>query len=159
MIVVADSSPLNILIHLGYESLLAKMYDRIVAPPEVVEELTHANTPPDVSRVISAGPAWLEVRSPTTLLPLDLGRGERAAISLAVELDALLMIDEQTGRSAAMARGLTIIGAVGVLEAAADFGLIEDLAAVHAALQATDFRISQTLLDQSLARYKARRRS
>jgi hypothetical protein len=83
--------------------------------------------------------------------------GEAAAISLAAELGAALLIDELDGRREAQARGLTVIGAVGILERAADVGLIPDLAAVHTRIRGLRFHIADAILQASLARHLARR--
>ncbi|MGC1274329.1 MAG: hypothetical protein WBC44_11535 [Planctomycetaceae bacterium] len=79
-----------------------------------------------------------------------------AAISLAVEFAAPLLIDEKAGRAAAQTQGVAIIGAIGVLERAADDGLIRDLASVHDAIRAIPFHIAETVLTASLARHLAR---
>jgi predicted nucleic acid-binding protein len=48
MIVVADTSPLNYLILIGHVDVVPVLFDRIVAPPAVVRELTHPHSPPSV---------------------------------------------------------------------------------------------------------------
>jgi predicted nucleic acid-binding protein len=90
------------------------------------------------------------------VLPLPhLDRGEEAAISLAVELNATLLIDERDGRMEAQSRGLSMIGAVGVLERAANTGLIPDLAAVHDHIRSMHFHIADAILRDSLSRHLA----
>ena len=42
MIVVADASPLNYLIHIESEELLKKLYGRVIVPTAVIEELAHS---------------------------------------------------------------------------------------------------------------------
>ncbi len=110
-------------------------------------------------RLLIAGPpAWLSVQAPVSPLALShLDPGEAAAISLAAELGAALLIDELDGRREAQARGLTVIGAVGILERAADVGLIPDLAAVHTRIRGLRFHIADAILQASLARHLARR--
>lgn len=72
-------------------------------------ELAHANTPAIVRAWISQPPQWLEVVSLTQ--PVDsalahLDAGEREAISLASELQAiLLLMDERDGAAIARHRG------------------------------------------------------
>jgi predicted nucleic acid-binding protein len=65
-------------------------------------------------------------------------------------------MDERGGRRVARARGLIVIGTIGVLETAAIRGLI-DLPSVLAQLQATTFYVSQSLYDEVLARDAARK--
>lgn len=69
------------------------------------------------------------------------------------------MIDERNGRREAVARGLSIIGVVGLLEVAAARGLIQNLAAAHDALRNIHFHVSDAMLAQSFARHEARRKS
>ncbi len=88
----------------------------------------------------------------------DLHAGEAAAISLARELRAdRLIIDESPGRAAARQRGIPIIGTVGVLELAADAGLI-DLERAFEAVKRTDFWVSPKFLDERLALFRERTR-
>ena len=157
-VVLADASPLNVLIRLNYTDVLTAMFDSVVVPPLVIQELTHASTPPAVRAFVRSPPEWVRIRTPTRLLPLGaLDAGERAAISLAVELGALLMIDEIAGREHAVRLGLAMIGVIGILERAANAGLIEDLAAAHSALRAISFHASEKLFADSLARHSTRR--
>lgn len=157
-LIVSDNSPLNLLVRLGHADVLPALFQQVVIPPEVAAEMAHPSAPPEVRAFIAAPPAWLVTQAPTTPLPLPhLDRGEAAAISLAVELGAALLIDELDGRTEAQARGLTVIGAVGVLERAANAGLIPDLATAHAAVRGLRFHVSDAILKASLARHLAHR--
>lgn len=74
--------------------------------------------------------------------------GERAAIRLAESLRAdLILLDERAGRRVAAERGLKVTGLLGLLDLAADLGLVE-LGQVLDELRATGFRASQALLKQ-----------
>lgn len=154
MLVVSDTSPLSLLVQVAQIDVLPALFGEIAIPPEVAREMSHARTPVSVKAFIAAPPAWLSIHSPTSLLSLpSLDPGETAAISLAVELGALLLIDERDGRKVAQAYGVPVIGAVGVLERAAGLGLIPDLAAVHAAIRILPFHVADAILDASLARH------
>jgi predicted nucleic acid-binding protein len=61
-------------------------------------------------------------------LPIDLGRGEREAIALAIDLgDDLVILDDQQGRLVSRDRGLSVTGTVGVLIEAKERGFIPSL--------------------------------
>jgi predicted nucleic acid-binding protein len=93
-------------------------------------------------------------RQPTWSQFPELHEGERAAISLARELKAdLLLIDESDGRSAALARRLQITGTIGILQRAAEQDLL-DLAEAFERVKQTDFWISPKLLDTELAKFR-----
>jgi len=153
-LIVSDNSPINLLIRLGLEDILPAIYGQVVIPTAVAAEMSHPNAPLEVTNFIASPPSWVSIRSPVNPLHLpSLGAGEVAAISLAVEMNAELMIDESAGRLQAMSLGLLFTGAVGVLERAANENLLPDLATVHAAIRTMNFRVSGAVLDDSLARH------
>jgi predicted nucleic acid-binding protein len=119
MIVVADTSPLNYLIRLGHPDVLQAIFGRVLVPRAVLMEMQHPETPPEVIAWASAPPAWLEpmqVRRLDESLAVELGAGEREAISLALEVHAdVLLIDERAGRREAEARHIAVTGTLAVL--------------------------------------------
>lgn len=121
MIVVSDTSPLNYLILVGEEQLLEKLYGRVMIPRAVWQELQAEGAPAPVQEWRANLPAWIEiceVNDPDPTLALDLG--EQEAITLAERIKAdLILLDERNGRETAKARGLLVIGTLGVLEVAA----------------------------------------
>jgi predicted nucleic acid-binding protein len=93
MVVVADTSPINYLVLIGSVDILALIYQRVLVPQAVFEELSAADAPVEVRAWLARKPLWLEVSSqePTSDKSLDyLGRGERDAI-------ASLNLQRQTG--------------------------------------------------------------
>jgi predicted nucleic acid-binding protein len=161
MIVVSDASPLNILVRIGHADTLSQLFGSVVVPPAVASELSHERTPEVVRSWLAAKPDWLRVQSPahieTTLQLKD--AGEIEAISLALELKAdLLLADDRKARREAMTRGLSVTGAIGVLESAAARGLI-DLRVAFDRLRLTDFKISDDVLIQALKREEIRRKT
>lgn len=151
MLVVADSSPLIVLINIGHVELLPRLFGEVVVPPAVVEELKQLRRPQAVRDFAASLPAWFLERVPASVKPIpSLHPGELAAICLAQELHAdLLLIDEMRGRKAAVDRQIPITGTIGVLELAAARGLIE-LHQAFEQVKATDFWISHSLLDERL---------
>ena len=157
MLVVADSSPLNVLVVLGYVEILPKLFHTVVIPTQVANELSHCRTPIAVRGFIASPPSWLQIRVPQNIerIPI-LDPGEEAAISLAREMKAdLLLIDDIDGRKAAAKRHLTVIGTIGILERAAQRRFV-DLKQAIDRVRRTDFRVSDELLNQALQRHLRR---
>ena len=100
MIVIADATPLNYLVLIGHSDVLPRLFDQVLIPSAVMNELTRPRTPEIVRAWIAAPPAWLQVRSvknPETRDLEHLGAGEREAIFLAEELDAEDVGQERDG--------------------------------------------------------------
>ena len=156
MLVVSDTSPLNLLIQIDAIHALPTLFGEIRIPDEVAAELAHHNAPASVQSFIANPPSWLITQMPTTYLTLpQLDVGEVAAISLAKELGAIVLMDERDGRQVAQAHGLTVVGVVGILERAADQNIIVDLAAAHVQIRGLQFHIAEAILDDSLRRHMA----
>ncbi len=119
--VVSDTSPLHYLVICEAVEILPQLFREILIPPTVHRELQHEKTPPLVRTWAQSLPAWVKVQAPDFLdLSLNVDEGEREAICLACEVKAAaLLIDDRKGRSAAVRRGLRVIGTLGLLEAAA----------------------------------------
>ena len=153
MIVVADTSPINYLILIGEIDVLPALYEQIVIPDAVLEELTRPVSPAAVRKWLENPPAWLDIRTPGSTNPepsIPLDAGELEAIALAEELDAdLLIVDDWAARSEAERLGLRVLGTLGVLRDAAADGLL-DLCAAVARLRQTNFRVSATFLENLL---------
>lgn len=160
MLVIADASPLHYLVLIEAISILPPLFERILIPQAVSEELQHPKTPLPVRVWLASPPAWLEIHrvsdaSHATLTHLD--AGEQEAIMLAQELGvALLLMDDWEGRQEAERRALTVTGTLGVLERAAEQGLL-DLPTALARLQATNFYLPVNLVRDLLARDAARK--
>jgi predicted nucleic acid-binding protein len=157
MIVIADTSPLNYLIRLGQSDLLQNIYGRVLVPRAVLIELKHPEAPAEVRVWASAPPAWLEETQPQQLdtsLSLELGAGEREAISLALEVRAdLLLIDERAGRKDAEARHIAVAGKLAVLLQASKHGYIDFSGAVKE-LHRYGFRTSRSVEAFVMALYE-----
>jgi predicted nucleic acid-binding protein len=102
-------------------------------------------------------PGWLAVAaapvSDNRRFP-RLDAGERAAIDLALVLRAdLLLVDDRAGVAAASASGLDVVGTIGLLDRAANRGLIE-IGLVVGRLKATNFRYRPQLLDEVVTRHR-----
>src|ERR1700747_602849 len=152
--IVADTTPLNYLVLIQATDILPELYRKVLIPPAVKAELAHANAPAVVRAWISQPPAWLEVvslKQPVDSSLEHLDAGEREAISLASELQAiLLLMDERDGVSIARHRGLKVVGTLAALDLAAAHGLV-DLQTMFDRLRATTFRSPVRLMVSSPA--------
>ncbi len=149
MIIVADTSPLNYLVLIDAVGVLPILFQSVVIPNAIFEELQAEETPEKVRDWINNSPDWLAVKQVTVLLDSDLpqlDKGEREAITLVEEINAdALIIDERAGREEAKKRGIFVIGTLGILNSAAEKGLL-DLPDALNKLQQTSFRASEKLI-------------
>jgi predicted nucleic acid-binding protein len=135
--------------------LLPRLFERVALPSAVRAELMDVDAPPEVQRWIAQPPEWLEIHE-TTALPEEPGldAGEAAAIALAESLRAdMLLIDEREAFRVAQGRGLRVTGTLGLLDLAAERGLIDFAEAIRS-LERTSFRRPQALLEALLAKHK-----
>jgi predicted nucleic acid-binding protein len=158
-LVVADTGPLNYLVLIEAIDVLPGLFEQILVPAAVYDELAHADAPAPVRAFIAQKPAWLEVRpnpdpSVDDAIDSTLDEGERAAISLATTIHAdLILMDDRAGVAVAYQHGLTVTGTLGVLDLAARRGLV-DLASTFAKLRATNFRYPPEIMDALLAQHR-----
>lgn len=145
-IVVSNASPLIALDQIGQLDLLHHLFPNLVVPPAVAEEVA-----PTV-----ALPSWIEIRPLAQpigpiILAASLGRGESAAISLGLEVDAeRVILDERAGRRCAQSLGMSLIGTLGILAAARRRGLIPAIKPLLDELLMHDFRVSAALIERVL---------
>lgn len=148
MIVVSNASPLIALGAIGRLELLAQLFGEIFLPEAVLLE---------VQSVDLRQARWVLSRKLTNdfllrALEGELDRGESAAIAMAVELKAdLLLMDEHRGRQAASRMGLTVLGVLGVLTEAKRRGFVEKVGSLLNDLQTkAGFRVSSALVERVL---------
>lgn len=127
MIVVADASPFVVLVAVAHVCILPSLFEEVLIPPQVASELASSRRSHEVRAFITTPPPWLSVTIPSSTETIPgLAAGESAAILLAGDVQAgRLIIDEYSGRKAAMERGLRVVGTIGVLELAAEMGMID----------------------------------
>ena len=157
-IVVSDTSPLNYLLLCGAADVLPQLFGKVTVPGAVLAELRSEDAPSIVRAWAEALPAWIEIRNTEHVnASLRLHFGEREAICLALEMSAdLVLIDERLGRRVVKELGLSVVGTLGVLERAAQGGML-DLAASIGRLRQTTFKVDPSLLKAVLDRDAARR--
>jgi predicted nucleic acid-binding protein len=150
MTVVSNTTPLNYLVLIGRAEILKALYERVVIPQAVFTELTSIKAPDKVRAWITTPPGWLTIEQAPNVIDSDLDEiqiGERQAILLAELIRAdFIVLDDRKARRIAMARGLNVIGTVGILTTAAEKGLIT-LSEAFDDLKQTSFRASDRLLE------------
>ncbi|WP_245517688.1 DUF3368 domain-containing protein [Methylorubrum sp. Q1] len=153
-VVVADTGPLNYLILIEQAAILPALFGTVLIPEAVRHELTQPGAPAPVRAWMATPPAWLTVHPDMGSHTIDLqrfGAGEREAILVALDLHAdLVLMDDRAGVAAARAKGLTVVGTLGLIDRAAQRGLLNVMAAV-ARLRSTNFRCRPEMLDDLLA--------
>src|SRR4051812_46837761 len=120
MVIVADTSPLNVLIQIEEIDVLPRLFGSVTIPEKVASELDSPKRLQAVRQFIQP-PPWLSIRAVKHVeMIAGIHEGEREAISLARELKAdLLLIDDADGRVAAIARGLVAVRTLRLLTDAA----------------------------------------
>lgn len=153
-LVIADTGPVNYLILIGHIDLLPRLFQRVILPSAVKEELRDIGAPLAVRAWIGNPPVWLEIMETPGPGPALLDEGEAAVIALAISLHAdLVLIDERRGVKVARSQGLRVTGTLGLLELAAQSGLVDFTEAVER-LRLTTFRGPEALLETMLKKHQ-----
>jgi len=157
-IVVADAGPLIAFGRLDKFSLLGAIFDRVIVPQAVYQEIQSRPELPDAVAIRAAARSdSLTVDASTPGRPdlpgeIELGEGEAAAIALAAKLGLGVLMDDLQGRSAAALLNLRVIGTVGVLTLARERGMIPALAPLLQDLRASGYYLSDALIEAALQR-------
>lgn len=163
MIVIADTTPIIILMKLQRLDLLEKLFDTVIVPNAVYEELVSNSNYQTEAQMVVECPFLkrLEVSDRQSIKILrevvGLDAGESEAIALAEENHAdLLIIDERKGRRVAKQMELKIIGTIGILLQAFDCEILSKTEILSYAenLKNSSIRISDTLFELILDHIK-----
>ncbi len=149
-IAVSDTSPLIALKHAGLLEKLSLLFQRIIVPPSVMRELSVKEK--EYFRSLS----FLSVEEPhdrrlVLVLKTIVDEGEAEAITLALEKNSLLVIDDLKGRKVARRLGLRIIGTLGVLKAMKLKGIVREVKPFIERLKEKGFYISDDLVNKLLS--------
>ena len=132
MIVVSDASPLISLAVSGHLDIFKHFYERVIIPEAVSQGLTGDDAElPGASEVRTL--TWIisqRVQNKIVMRALqgELDHGEAAAIALAVERQAdVVLIDKRRARAVAARLGLNVVEVLGVLVEAKHKGLVPRL--------------------------------
>jgi len=113
--IICDAGPLITLEKLsdGF-SFIRKLYNKIIIPPSVFNEINRKAIPPNLYTSILR--EFIDISTPNNIVSLPsfkLHLGELEAISLAKERNLALLIEEREGRAAAESIGVSISGIAG----------------------------------------------
>ena len=154
MIIVSDSGPIISFARAGYLKLLGQLFQEIIIPEAVHEEIAIIGIGRAGAKEVISG-EWIKTkrtknRLKVKQLPAMLGLGEREAIILAQELNATLLIDDRKAREVAEENGINCFGSLRVLKEVKDRKLIDAIKPVGDELIVTGLRIDSSLYQRFL---------
>src|SRR5688572_434427 len=99
-IVVADAGPLHYLVLIDCGETLGELFDQVLVPFAVRDELVHPRAPQKVKDWILSGRPWLKFSPVAHPRPVHgLHKGETEALQLALESRAdTVLMDDMEGR-------------------------------------------------------------
>lgn len=157
MIVISDTSPIINLAIIDKLDLLPQLFDTIVIPEAVFNEIVIIGKGLPGSDIIENA-KWVEVKACNNRILINslldyVQIGEAEALTLALELHAdTIIVDEAAARNLAEQFGLNFTGLLGILIKAKEHGLIPSVKPLMDALRTkARFFIHQSLYNQVLA--------
>ncbi|MEQ8413628.1 MAG: DUF3368 domain-containing protein [Imperialibacter sp.] len=143
-VVVSDTSCFIALSNIGKLEILQKLYGQIYSSEEVEAEFGE-KLPPWINILA------LSDKQKQQMLEFQVDKGEASAITLALEIDAnLIILDDYKGRLAAEKLGLEITGTLGVIIKAKKKGIISTIKPLLELLKKSAFRLSDSLTEEAL---------
>lgn len=148
MIVISNSTPLIGLTKIGHLYLLQELFNTIIIPSAVYEEVVvQASGRPGSSEISTASWVQTEIltdRAKVDYLRADLDWGEAEVLVLAEELNAdWVLLDEPKARLAAQLLGLKFIGTVGLLLLAKQRNKVTSIRPLLDHLKRENFHLSE----------------
>ena len=143
-VVISDTSTLILFQKIKQLDLLRNLYKEIITTPDITKE--YGEKLPD----------WVIVESVSDkkyqeFLETQVDSGEASAIALAKEHeDVLLLLDDLKAWKLAQRLNLKITGALGIIHRAKQERFIEKVKPLIDKLLATDFRISEKIIEEIL---------
>ena len=152
--VVVNATPIIALALVGRLNLLQQLYDQVIVPPAVRDEIL-AGGPGAVGSGQMRQATWIRtvaLQDPQRAdLLSDLDRGEAEVLSLAQEVGAdLVIIDERLARRHARRVGLRLTGTLGVLLKAKSLGFLTTVEPLVQQLRESGFHLSDAVVAKAL---------
>jgi uncharacterized protein len=151
--IVSNTTPIISLLKIGKLQILKDLYGKVSIPQEVYNEVEAGKNKEfyaDLSKI-----EWIEIEeiqnAKSLSYFLDLDKGEAAAIILATEAEAdLIILDETLGRFHARHAGLKVTGTVGILIKAKKSGYITELKPLLLELRSKSVWLSDSFIEEIL---------
>ena len=148
LMVVSDTTALTTLMKAGLESVLLRLFEKVIIPEAVAKELLQFHT---------TVPTWCEIHCledhallPAVTMRVDIGEAEAICLALELKADAILL-DDRKGKREAEARGLLCLSLPAVLLEAKRQGWIPSLKEALACLaQRGHYRLKSTVVEALL---------
>jgi len=150
--IISDTTILITLINIDEFRVLKLFIDSIIIPHEVYNEVSQKPSAKNyLDHEINNGFISIESYKDSSLfreINYILDSGESASITLAIEKQLPLIIDEKKGRRFAQKQGVEIIGLVGILRFLYVENILrrEEVLAIIEKLNGSDFHVSSKLL-------------
>ena len=153
--VVSNTTPIISLLKVNKLEVLKELYSEVFIPNEVYLEIEAGKNKEyyvDLTKI-----EWIKIvkiqNEKALLFFLDLDKGEAEAIVLANEIDAdLIILDETLGRFHAKHIGLKVTGTIGILLKAKENGIIEFIKPILNELIEKEIWLSEKLIKQALVK-------
>lgn len=165
-IVIADAGPLIALARIGHLELLSKLFGSVSVTSIVAAEVLQGGDFPDGSVLSQAfAQTWLQrvnadspdqlsqAKSLMNLYQIDLGEASSMVLAQRAHVQgdqALLVMDDLRGRSAAQHARLPVVGTTGVLLLAKRQGQVIHVRPLLLNLRQNGYFLSQLLIDSAL---------
>lgn len=140
-VVIADTSCFILLDNIDEIQILKKVFSTITTTETIAAEF--GKSLPEWVNILS-----VQNKSYQSLLELEVDPGEASAIALAVENNALLIIDDLKARKLAERLYLNYTGTLGVFLKAKELKIYPSIKPVLNKIQLTSFRFSQKVFEE-----------
>lgn len=146
--IVVNSTPLIILSKIGELEILKNLYEEIIIPQAVFDEVTQKN---DAAREQILNADWIKIseienQSHKKMYQAKLHDGEVEVMILAREISAdLLIIDDQAAKKTAKFLGFQVTGTLGVLLKAKSQKIIMNIKPILEKMESENFYINDEI--------------
>jgi predicted nucleic acid-binding protein len=149
--IIADSSPLIVLLKSDLENILTELFDEILIPEAVWQEVL-SGADDDVAKLKLPLLTWTKRISPTVtneeIKSYNLGKGETEALSLALEIPKTgVILDDFAARKCARDLKIPFIGTGGLLISAKRKKLILSVSEALEKVQSEGLWLSESIIE------------